>query len=639
MKFRFVIALALIVTTFSFGQEKLSKGDIYFHEYKYQNAIQEYIKQKTKWPLSVEQELKLADSYFKVKDYKNAALIYINVNKKNDSVLSTHRVNKMLQSLSKNGEKDRVSAFLNSKSHLLSRELMENYEFNKEILSNKDVQKFEIKNLPINSAEADFSPAFYKDKILFSSGRKVDLRKTNKDSGQRFLNIFTANVSANGEAVNATSFARIPSFKFHEATPFYSEKIDKLFYVRSNAVGNTMIFNDNGKNALAIGSIDNTNTFKYVLKDLSTSFYYPFFDVSNDRLYFAANFEDSYGGTDLYFVHTNNGQIMSAPINLGPKINTPANEIAPYIHNESLYYSSDIFYGFGGMDIYKTNVQVGEIFSIPINLGTSINSEQDDFGFIVKNDKTAGLLGYFSSNRKGGKGKDDIYSFSIGSDIGLKTFVINGSVVSLTNRKGIDKAVLRLFDAKGSLIKEVYTTEDGDYNVELPWYNQITIKATKEGYSTFSVTYNEEGMIEAQKTALNMGIVSLSDMVEEKEGKTVVKLNKFYFDKGKSVVTPLIAAELDKVTAAIQNFPQMELGIETHTSSKGYDSTNKRLSQKRADAIKAYLLQKGASVSNIISVQGFGEEQIINRCTNGVYCLDFLHKKNDRTLITVTNSL
>ncbi|WP_298473537.1 OmpA family protein [uncultured Maribacter sp.] len=638
MRFRIAIVL-LVITVFSYGQTKQSKGDIYFYEYKYQKAIQEYIKEKKKWPLSIEQELKLADSYFKIKDYKNAALSYINVNKQNDTILSTHRFNKMLQSLAKNGEKIRVDAFLKSKSHLLSRELFENYTFNKEILSNnQNSDDFSIKNLAINSSGADFSPAFYKDKILFSSNRKTSYKKGNKSSKNEYLDIYVAKLGNRGEPVNPNPFAGLPEFDFHEATPFYVEKYERLFYIRSNTNGGDMAFDENGKNALAIGSMDKNNVFSYLLKDLSTSFYYPFFDETNNRFYFSANFEDSYGGTDLYYVQTNNGQIMSAPINLGPKINTPANEIAPYIHNGSLYYSSDIFYGFGGMDVYKTNLKVAGGYSIPVNLGSGINSAQDDFGFIVK-DSGNGLIGYFSSNRKGGVGDDDLYSFNVSREIGLKTFAIKGRVISLKNRLGINKAKVELTDSKGRIVKEIYTNEDGDYSFELPWLSQVSVIATKEGHSSFSVTFNEEGMAEAQKAPLNMGIVALNDLVEEKEEKTVIKLNKFYFDKGKSVVTPLIAVELDKVIRAIRNFPQLQLKIESHTSSKGWDTTNKKLSQKRADAIKIYLLQKGASVSNIVGALGYGEEKIINRCVNGAYCLDFLHKQNERSLIIVTNSL
>jgi len=129
---------------------------------------------------------------------------------------------------------------------------------------------------------------------------------------------------------------------------------------------------------------------------------------------------------------------MSEPINLGPRINSPGNEIAPFIYDGSMYFSSDVFYGIGGMDIYRTNLQNDDTFSIPVNLGKGINSVSDDFGFIVKKNENDGLLGYFASNRPGGKGGDDIYGFVMNQKPGLKTIAIKGKVVSLSSNQGLE---------------------------------------------------------------------------------------------------------------------------------------------------------------------------------------------------------
>ena len=400
-----------------------------------------------------------------------------------------------------------------------------------------------------------------------------------------------------------------------------------------------MAFDENGKNALAIGMVYDSGQFRFLLKDLSTSFYYPYFDAGTDRLYFAANFEDSYGGTDLYYVFTNNGQIMSAPINLGPRINSPGNEISPYIFKGSLYFSSDVFYGMGGMDVYKSNIQGDNSFSIPVNIGEGINSKADDFGFIIKEGAQNELVGYFASNRSGGKGSDDIYRFKMDGVLGLKTFALKGKVVNLASKAGIDKAQIRLLNREGDILKEVYTNRNGDFSVEIPWQEQVTIQATKDRYSIFSRAHSEEGMEEVQNSPFNMGLAMLDDLVEEKEGKTVIKVRNFYFDKGKSSVNAEVAAELDKVIDVVSRFPQLQLKIETHTDSRGSTSYNKNLSQSRSDAIKSYLLKNGLSASNIVETIGYGEDKITNNCTNGVYCLDFLHKQNERTYFVVTNDL
>jgi outer membrane protein OmpA-like peptidoglycan-associated protein len=125
------------------------------------------------------------------------------------------------------------------------------------------------------------------------------------------------------------------------------------------------------------------------------------------------------------------------------------------------------------------------------------------------------------------------------------------------------------------------------------------------------------------------------DFVEEKEGQIALKLDKFYFDKGKSVINTSIAAELDKVVETAIQFPQLRLAIETHTDSRNSSSYNLKLSQNRADAIKAYLIKKGVSQATIVESLGYGEEKLTNNCINGAYCLDFLHKQNERTLIKI----
>ena len=126
-------------------------------------------------------------------------------------------------------------------------------------------------------------------------------------------------------------------------------------------------------------------------------------------------------------------------------------------------------------------------------------------------------------------------------------------------------------------------------------------------------------------------------MIEVKEGKTVIKLKKFYFGTGSSKITPEIAIELDKVVDVLASFPNIQLNIETYTDSRGSSNTNLRYTKARSNAIKKYLLANGVSEGNIINTIGYGEDKILNNCKNGVYCLDILHKKNQRSLFVVLN--
>lgn len=635
MKFKLILLFLLYVPFLILAQDKRSKADDLFFGYQYEKAIAEYRKEMVKKPLTNYQVLNLADAYFNTGKYENASELYLEVNK-NDTIMSVHRFNKMLQSLSKHSERDRVRTFLKSKTDLLSPELLENAEFNYSLLDKDDtVSDSAIANMQTNSPQGDFSPAFYKDGLLFSSSRPQKSKNVYEPSGESYLDIYFGRLNANGDLVGAASFDKIPDSQFHQATPYYSDKLSTFFYILSNTEDDELAYDENGKNALAIGTLTNNGQFRFILKDLSTSFYYPFFDDQTQRLYFAANFEDSYGGTDLYYVYTNNGQIMSAPVNLGPRINSPGNEISPYIFNGSLYFSSDVFYGLGGMDVYKSNSIPGDSYTIPVNLGKGLNSAFDDFGFIIKEGEQTNLIGYFASNRKGGKGGDDLYKFALEETPGLKTFALRGKVVNLTNKVGLDKAQIRILNDKGDIIKETSSTSNGDFRIEIPWQTQVTVQAFKDGYSTISTSYSEDSMGEIQHTPYTVGLVKLEDLVVEEENKTVLKLNKFYFDKGRASLNAQIQTELDKVVAAVVRFPQLKLKIETHTDSRGSDASNKRLSQDRSNAIKDYLLKNGVSESTIVESVGYGEEMIKNNCVNGAYCLDFLHKQNERTLIVV----
>ena len=639
MRTKTLIVIFLTAIGVSHAQEIKSNADKYFYGYAYKEAIAAYKKDMAKGKLITNHQfLNLADSYFNIGDYQNASKIYLDINTK-DSIMSNHRFNKMLQSLSKTSEMERVRAFLSTKKGILASELIENAEFNFELLESSSgaSQQFEVFNVNANSPQSDFAPAFYKDKLLFSSGRPQKSKRVYGPSGESYLDIYVGRVGKDGNVVNPNVFDKMPDSKFHKATPFYSEKEQKIFYILSNSDNGQLSFDDKGKNALAIGMVYENGFFAFLLRDLSTSFYYPFYDEADDKLYFAANFEGGYGGTDIYYVATNNGQIMSEPVNLGPRINSPGNEIAPYVLDNSLYFSSDIFYGYGGMDVYKAKVRDDKSFSIPINLGAGVNTVADEFGFIIRANDAGGFSGYFASNREGGKGNDDIYSFNVKESLGPKTISFKGAVVEPKYQQGIKDATIKLMDAQGNLIKEVITKSDGKYQIEVPSIDLLSVQITKNGHSSFYKSYSGEALTALQKAPFILEMLALEEVVIEREEKTVLDVRDFIFARGKSTVTADIAVELDRIVDIVSKFPLLKFKIETNTDSRGGSKSNKILSQKRANAIKSYLLQKGLSNDNITSAVGYGEERIMNSCTNGVYCLDFLHKQNLRTLFVVQN--
>ncbi|MBC2838815.1 OmpA family protein [Robiginitalea sp. SC105] len=637
MKLKNHILILFALVSLAGHAQKSSRADQAFFEYDFKTAIAEYVKEGRKQPLSPGQQLNLAEAYFRQRQYQEAADQYVELYRK-DSILDNHHFNIMLQALSKTSGKERVQAFLNTRSSQLSNELLENASFNYELLDNpaSDQMDFRIFALKGNSPQSDFSPAFYgDDRLLFSSTRPQEEKDTYFPTGEAYTDIFVAPLQADGQLGTVAPLNSLPPLKFHEATPFYSEALEGIFYVRSNASEGALTFDANGKNSLAIALNKRNGSFQTLLRDPSISFYYPFYEAENERLYFAADFQQGYGGTDLYYVVTNQGLIMSAPVNLGPRINTPGNEIAPFVVDGSLYFSSDVFYGLGGMDVFKSEMQADGTFSIPANLGPEINSVQDEFGFVIRSSPTGGYQGYFASNRPGGVGSDDLYGFTVSQKPGLRTLVVSGQVLATTG-DAVEKARVRLQDASGGLLREVYTQGDGNFRIEIPWQADTRLSIDKERFT--AAVLGGEGQVQlGEGEPVEVILKPVEEVVRQVRDHYELRGEKFYFQTGSSRLTDAVQIGLQEPLQALREFPELRIRIEAHTDSRGSSATNQALSQQRAEAIREYLVSNGIAADRIVAAEGKGESQILNNCTDGVYCLEVLHKQNERYPLIVTN--
>ena len=256
---------------------------------------------------------------------------------------------------------------------------------------------------------------------------------------------------------------------------------------------------------------------------------------------------------------------------------------------------------------------------------------------IIRNDGD-GLLGYFASNRKGGKGKDDIYGFKVDEKPGLKTITFKGAVV---NQSGSSKTVpnveIGLWDMNGAVLAKTTSDENGEYRLEIPYESELVLDASKERYSRYIKKFVQDELDALQNTTFDIPVSLYDDLVEEREGQRVVKLDDFYFNTGSTQLNDGIKQELAKVVDFVKAFPDAQLRIETYTDSRGGSSTNFKLTQARSDAIKKYLVESGVPATTILYSIGYGEDKILNNCTNGVFCLETLHKKNQRSLVVVLN--
>jgi peptidoglycan-associated lipoprotein len=346
----------------------------------------------------------------------------------------------------------------------------------------------------------------------------------------------------------------------------------------------------------------------------------PFITPDGKTLYFVSDRPGGMGGTDIYTCTRNNGGNWSEPVNL-KAINTFGNERTPVTdpHN-NLYFSSDGYKGMGGLDIFKAT-RVGNTYAPQkINLAYPINSAQDDFAYTVLTDST----GYFSSNRFGGQGSDDIYSYTIKP---ASCYRLDGVVYQTGTQIPIANATVTLAKVKGKAIK-VRTDETGAFTFCLDKKSAYALRGEKVGYLVDNETVSTIG--------LEPGTAIKKDLYLDKiELNKAIRLKNIYYDLDKSFIRPDAAKELNKLIKIMKDNPTLIIEIGSHTDSRANDDYNMALSQRRAKAAVDYITSVGDIDEDRIVAHGYGETRLLNRCANGVKCSEEEHQLNRRTEFTI----
>jgi outer membrane protein OmpA-like peptidoglycan-associated protein len=282
--------------------------------------------------------------------------------------------------------------------------------------------KFSVANISGNTAMADFGTAFYGDKIVFTSAKDAmrDGAKKYAWNQQPYLALYVANRdTVTGNFSGEKKFLQAAQTAYHNAAPAFSPDL-KMVYATVNNVDKTRKLQNDKKGTnnvqLVYGEIKNGILASKTVAAFNSNAYsagQPAVSPDGKWLYFVSDMPGGYGETDIYKVRILNNNKLGEPENLGPVINTSGKEMFPFISNEVLYFSSDGHYGLGGLDVFASAITKNDKFSQPTNLGKPINSNRDDFAFIIDN---GGKTGYVSSNRAGGKGDDDIYYICLAKD-------------------------------------------------------------------------------------------------------------------------------------------------------------------------------------------------------------------------------
>lgn len=338
----------------------------------------------------------------------------------------------------------------------------------------------------------------------------------------------------------------------------------------------------------------------------------PFLSVTGDTLYFSSDMPGGMGGTDIYYVTRIGNNEWSEAVNMGENVNTTGDERFPVKDaNGVFYFSSNGHLGIGGLDIFKMENNRA------INLQYPINSSKDDFSMRF----VEGLAGYISSNRPGGLGADDIYSFNLDKKIILS---LEGTVFNANTQLPVSGAHILLIQDQDKANKIAIRADgQGKFRFNLSEGNSYELIGEQVGFKApVSVLFNTTDVKES--TVINKDI-----FLQPVEVKEIVVMRNIYFDFDKSDIRPDAALELDKVLSFLNSAPTAKIELSAHTDSRGTAEYNIKLSQQRADSAIEYLVSKGIDRSRLIA-KGYGFSRIVNDCGNGKKCSEEEHAQNRR---------
>ncbi len=498
---------------------------------------------------------------------------------------------------------------------------------------------FKIKTVGVNSSKSDFGTTFYGNQLVYSSSKDTTKfrEKLYSWNQQPFLELYVADRNiTTGELFNELFFLEDIRSQYHDATVAFTPDLKTIYYT-TNTLKRKKLQNDGGGiNNFQIlrGTIENgkvTKTEKMVFNSLEYSVGHPALSPDGKWLFFVSDMPGGLGETDIYVAEIFSDGNLNSPQNLGPTINTPGREMFPYYSNGILYFSSDGHYGYGGLDVLESKHNGKLNFSEPKNLGEPINSNKDDFSFIID---VESKYGYFSSNRETGKGDDDIYYFTKAK--APCNQVVSGKVINSKSKLNLEGATVKVFDSFGDLKAEVTSHANGSYQVTIPCGGTYRFVASKPNYTTqekqVTTGLNNRGEIKD----VDFELANLEDFTV-KEGKNEkIDINSIFFEYDKWDITPQAVTELDKVVYVMNAFPKVKIRIESHTDSRGKDAYNIKLSDNRAKSTQTYIISKGIDPSRIESAIGYGEMRLKNKCKNGVKCTEEEHFINRRSDFIIT---
>lgn len=625
----------ILIATSVFAQDKYNSVDALFQKMEYTEAAKLYEEILVNGDTSKEVLQKIANSHYFNTDMKAANKWYGKLVSTYKNEISPEYLFRYAQSFKGIGKISAAKKWMKefAKRKNSSNENPDKQNISIEEKTQKQVE-YLLKNLSINTIFSDFGPMYYGENLVYSSAKDSMFLKAYKSLNKPpFLNLYIGEYNYNStDIISSKEFSKALNSNFHEATLCFSADLKKVYYTRNSY--NKKLY-DGEDNRLKIYSATLEENEKGIIewgnfKELpfSSDQYsvgHPALSNNGKKLYFVSNMPGTIGETDIFVVDILDNDMYSQPKNMGPIVNSSEKEMFPFLTENKMYFTSNRVGGFGGLDVYES--EYNTIFKMPINLGASLNSVQDDFGYIVNEVKNNGFV---CSNRGSGKGDDDIYFFER-TPAGISKQIIKGYISNNITGERVANATVCLYGNDEGILAEIKTDVNGNYSFQQELICDTAYKITvqKQGYKN-----TEKVVLTTKKTKeiiTPIGVDRIHKLIVEENGLLKIKIGTIYFDLNKYNIRKDAALEFDKIVSLLNEYPKMMINIESHTDSRGPDAFNLALSQKRAKAAKNYIISKGISADRIYKAEGFGETQLKNNCTNGVPCSESMHQLNRRS--------
>lgn len=477
-----------------------------------------------------------------------------------------------------------------------------------------------------NKTNGDFGISFYGDKVVFASTRNAESPAFNWND-KPYLDLYSATVSDKGQLVKVQPFSEDINTKSHESNATFSSDGKFMYF---NRTGDKQV--KIGENRIATVKIYKaeflegkwTNIIMLPFSSDAYSVEHPMLSKDGKSLYFASDMQGSIGSMDIFVVTINDDGTYGQPKNLGETINTKQREQFPFITNDNtLYFASDGHQGMGNFDIFMSYKLSETEFDKPINLGSTINSEMDDFNFIIKENDS---VGYFASNRTG---DDNLYTFV--QEINKLQFLVEGEVRDKKTLELLPGSTVTLYDENGTLLEEIIVGKDGDFSFNTEPFKKYKVVASKDFYIPYEQEFetSDKGKVYLD---LEMKIESYFDaetnINKMQDGSIQIELENIYFDLDKSDIKPQAANVLNQLVSILKKYPYMEIELGAHTDSRASDVYNLRLSNRRAASALEYLVENGIARKRLTS-KGYGESKPLIICPNND-CTETEHATNRR---------